>query len=294
MRKVRIAMVSFLSRFNRVQANVTHMIEFMGEAARCQAELICFPELAVQGLFTDAATMGQSAEPLDGPACRQLIEAAREYHIVVSTGMAVKTGNSTMVNAQVYLGADGVLGYAAKVHRCDCDMIYDAGDVWPVFDLGFAKVGTLICYDGEFPEAARCLALEGAEVIVMSFANGRCDPTGKPYDPKLWREQVLRWAPARAIENRAYVIACNHAGDVRDEDGIAGIPLIEPGQMHHWPGYSFVLDPTGQIVAETPRDDTGEHLLIAELDPDVINYWRKSANFLARRRPETYKRLQKK
>jgi len=227
-----------------------------------------------------------------GPLCRELIKAAQQYSLVVSVGMALRVGDRVF-NAQVYLDSTGPLGYSTKVHICGEEgKLFDPGDEWPVIDLGFAKIGTLICFDAEFPEAARCLALGGADIILMSFATGRCDSCGRPQDPLMWPDQVLSWAPARAYENRTFVIAVNHAGDVMDKEGLCGAAWVEPNVMHHWPGYSFVVSPGGQVIAESTRNHNRQRLLLAELNPDDLSHWRTAAgDFLNFRRPSTYQRI---
>ncbi len=289
---VKIACASIASHFGQTDRNVANMLMMIDEAAAAGADLVCFPEVSLQGYFTSPQRMHAAAQPLDGPACAQLVDAARRYDLVVSVGMALRQ-DDRVYNAQVYLSADGPIGYSTKVHICGEEgQLFDPGEDWPVIDLGFAKIGTLICFDAEFPEAARCLALAGADIILMSFATGRCDSCGRPQDPLQWPDQVLTWAPARAYENRTFVVAVNHAGDVMDERGICGATWIEPGEMHRWPGYSFVVSPSGQLIAASTRAHNRQRLLLAELNPEELSYWRRAAgDFLKFRRPSTYRRL---
>ena len=292
LRSVRVAAIAFASRFDRPRENAARMVDFAARAAARGADWVVFPEIALQGYHTDGELMRAAAEPLDGPILRPLLVAARQHQITLSVGMALRCGDRVL-NAQVHLGPNGVLGYAAKVHLGGEEAaMFDAGQRWPVVDLGFCRVGTLVCFDAEFPEAARSLALDGADVLLMSFATGRCDSCGRPQDPLAWPDQVLTWAPSRAYDNRTFVVATNHAGDIPDEDGIAGSSWIEPGALHRWPGYAFALDPGGQLVAESGRRDNREHMLLAELDPERLEFWRVGCgNFLLERRPETYTRL---
>ena len=292
MKSTKIAAVSMVSQFGRTEDNFEHMLGLIEQAAQQQVDLVCFPEIALQGYHADKQRMRQDAQTEDSPICRHLIESARAHRLVASVGMAYREGQK-VYNAQVFFGPDGILGFAPKVHLCGEELdIFDCGNEWPVIDLGFARIGTVICYDAGFPEAARCLALDGAEIILMSFATGRRDLSGRKQDPKLWREQVLRWAPARAYDNRVFVVAVNHAGNVRDEDNVVDVAWAETGEIHRWPAYSFVVDPSGELIAESARDHNNERVLFAELDPQRLDRWRQGVgDFLKHRRPETYRRL---
>ncbi|MCH2210687.1 MAG: hypothetical protein MK110_05260 [Fuerstiella sp.] len=280
------------SRFGRPEENLQRIVHWSETAAEQQANIVCFPEICLQGYHTDRSLMQRQAEPLDGPSCQRLVDVAARSGLVISVGMAVRQEHKVF-NAQVFLGADGPLGFAAKVHVCGEEaQMFHAGSGWPVVDLGFARVGTAICYDAEFPEAARCLALNGAEIVLMSFATGRCDSCGRSQDPQEWPAQVARWASARAYENRVFVLGVNHAGNVADDDRIAGASWVEPGAMHRWPGYSFAIDPGGEWISESARDHNHERLLMVDLDPQVLAQWRAgSGDFLHARRPETYTQL---
>lgn len=292
MRKTRIALASIASQFGRPEANLATMLDMIGRAARSGADLVCFPEVGLQGYHTDVHLMRSQAETLDGPSCTRLRAAARTHRLVVSVGMALRV-ERRVLNAQAFLGADGPLGFAAKMHLCEPEaQLFDPGDRWPVIDLGFARIGTVICFDAEFPEAARCLALDGADILLMSFATGRCDSCGRPQDPRAWPAQVGAWAPARAYENRVFVAAVNAAGDVHDADGVCATSWAPAGAVHRWPGYAFALDPSGALLAESSRAHNGQNLLLADLDPAALAQWRTGGgDFLLYRRPDTYGRI---
>jgi predicted amidohydrolase len=289
---IKIACASIASEFGQTATNLATMFKMIEEAAAESAQLICFPEVSLQGYHTDRQRVHREAETADGPSCSKLIEAAKQYDMTVSVGMALRVDDH-VYNAQVYLDKTGPLGYSTKVHICGEEgHLFDPGNDWPVIDLGFAKIGTVICFDAEFPEAARCLALEGADIILMSFATGRCDSCGRPQDPLNWADQVLTWAPARAYENRVFVVAVNHAGDVEDKEDLCGASWVKPGEMHRWPGYSFVVSPSGEVIAESARDHNQQRLLVADLDPADLLYWRSNDGDLIKyRRPETYGRM---
>ncbi|MCH2202525.1 MAG: carbon-nitrogen hydrolase family protein [Fuerstiella sp.] len=289
MQKTRAAVVSMASRFGRPAENLERIISWSKQAAEQEADIVCFPEICLQGYHTDVSLMHQQAELLEGPCCERLVEAAGRSDLVISVGMAIRQ-EEKVFNAQVFFGSDGPLGFAAKVHLCGEEAkMFHAGTGWSVIDLGFARVGTAICYDAEFPEAVRCLALKGAEIVLISFATGRCDSCGRSQDPLVWPAQVARWAPARAYENRIFVMGVNHAGNVADDDCIAGASWIEPGAVHRWPGYSFAIDPGGEWIGESACDHNDERLLVVDFDPQALAEWREgSGDFINARRPETY------
>jgi len=290
--KCRVALISFKSRFARPAENFGRISQWVRTAAGQSANLVCFPEMALQGYCDDVDAIRRHAETLDGAMCAELTAVAGECGLIISLGMALRVDDN-LLNAQVFVGADGVLGFAAKVHHGkDGHSSYSSGKTWPVIDLGFAKVGALICWDAEFPEAARCLALGGAEILLMSFATGRCDSSGRRQGPEEWAEQVLAWAPSRAYDNRVFVLGVNHAGGVRDEEGACDTALGDAHGIHHWPGYSFSVGPDGRLLAESTRNHNNERMLLVDLDPMLRERWRSgSGDFLANRHPETYERI---
>jgi len=285
-------LISFESRFGRPRENLTRILKWVRAAGKEGADLVCFPEVALQGYCDDADTMRRQAATVDGPMCAELAKVAGECGLVVSVGMALLV-DEKLLNAQVFIGAQGVLGYQAKVHHGkDGHPFYSSGSAWPVIDVGFAKVGTTLCWDSEFPEAARCLALDGAEIILMSFATGRCDSCGRRQAPGEWAEQVLRWAPSRGYDSRVFVLGVNHAGSVKDEKHLCLLALGDADGIHHWPGYSFAAGPDGALLAESARDHNGERMLVVDLDPQLREHWRAgSGASLEHRHPKTYQRI---
>ena len=310
MKDVKVASVAFRSEFGEPQTNCESMLACIAEAAGAGAAWVCFPEVALQGYHSDVDRMQREAEPLDGAYLTRLRHAAAHHAVTLSVGLALRLpteppGDGRVLNSVLHIGPDGKLRgeprCSGKVHaEKDMFAMPRPDESWPVVDLGFAKVGTVICFDAEFPEAGRSLALGGADVIFMSFATGRCDSKGNQasavgFD---WATDVLRWAPAIAYMNRCYCVASNHAGDVADPQGIASIESCRPpllkGDVHTWPGFCFCLNPDGEIVAESPRGSHQQSILYCKLDGSAVNTFRAAkhwGNMLAHRRPETYGRL---
>lgn len=152
-----------------------------------------------------------------------------------------------------------------------------------MFDIGKCKVGINICMDNWFPETTRILALQGAEVILMPFSwpsdwEAHWDGTTEERAVlRARREQILKVFPARALDNGVFLVMVDHVG--REAEDVA------------WhPGVSMIFDPNGDVVAETRGLE--EEILLAELDSEKLEKWRKDPHFpLTMRRPEIYHRL---
>ncbi len=138
---------------------------------------------------------------------------------------------------------------------------------YPVFDTAYAQVGVYICYDRHFPEGARCLGLNGAEIVFNPSA------TVAGLSEYLWKLEQ----PAHAVANGYFVGAINRVG------------CEEPWNIGEFYGQSYFCDPRGQIVAEAPRDK--DDIVVADLDLDMIREVRNTWQFYRDRRPETYDAL---
>ena len=277
-RPLKVAAVAFRSEFGDVAHNLHNMLGWMERAADEGADLVCFPEIALQGYCTVPSQIRELAEPVEGPACTALQQRASELGITVSTGMSLREGKS-VYNSQVFLGPSGFMGVQHKVHLCGNDRAYEPGDSWEIMRVGEWAVGTTICFDSEFPEASRILALKGAQLVLMSFATGRRNSLNRPAQPEDWMKEVMRWAPSRAYDNRIFVVGVNHAGDVRDDCGYAvanpdGRPEEEEwaprGTTHRWPGYSFIIGPQGTVLNEADRTRRDENMVVTELGPRLL------------------------
>jgi len=220
------------------------------------ADLVVLPELWPQGGFS-YDRWEEQAQPLDGPVVRALQDATRDLGVPVHMGSVVERDDTgRLFNTSVLLGADGsVLTTYRKVHLFGFGegepKLMTPGD-GPVVHEPF---GLATCYDLRFPEMFRALLDGGAEVVLL---------------PAAWpARRVRHWrllAQARAVENQSYVVACNTAGTH------AGVPMG---------GGSLVVDPWGDVVEEA---GTGEEVLVAELDLELVRSTRSSFPVLADRR----------
>src|SRR5262245_6127912 len=169
MQTIRVAAVSmngFLGEPERVLNNIAGWCE---RAAAEKAELVLFPELVVHGHCTP--NTWHVAEPVpDGPSVARLVQIARRHHLIVCAGLSEKE-RDIVYNTQVLVGPDGYIGKQRKLHLSRDEVFYyKGGRDLHVFDIGPCKVGIVICYDNQFPEVARVLALRGADLILMPHA----------------------------------------------------------------------------------------------------------------------------
>ncbi len=307
---LRVAAVAFRSEFGEPDLNLQKLLAWIEKAGDQGARLVCFPETALHGYCTCPDTIEKLAEPIGGSRMATIAAAAKAHDVAVGVGMALRDGNK-IYNSMVFIGPHGFIGAQHKMHLCGADHAYDPGERWQVFDVLGWRVGAPICFDCDFPESVRVLALQGADLIVMPFASGRRSSAGKRAEPGDWAQEVSRWTPARAFDNKVFVVGVNHGGAVRDPHGRAlanpyGKPDVEEwapaGSLHQWTGYCFVLDPEGRLVIEANPQCHEQNMVIADLDSDALERSRTSMDVkgpagmicgdcLAVRRYDTFARL---
>lgn len=264
-RTVHLALIQFESVLCDTVGNTAKACAMIKEAAAQGADLCVLPELFSTGyqLNVIGPRMPELMEPVDGPTVTALREAAREAGCYVIGGIAL-THDLTGVayNSSVVIDRQGnLLGCYDKQHLWALERFYfRAGDETPVFDTEFGRVGVMICYDMGYPEVARMLALQGADLIV-------CPSAWCAADMDVWKIN----APARALENTVFLAAVNRYGD---EEG-----LLMPGHTH-------VCNPRGGIIAELEEETEG--VLHVTVDLDDIASFRATSPYLRDRRPDLY------
>lgn len=290
MRATRVAAVSmngFMGEPERVLAAIDG---WCARAAEAKADLVLFPELVIHGHCTPNTR--EIAEPVpDGPSVRVLCEIARRHGLVVSAGLS-ETEDGVVYNTQVLAGPDGYIGKQRKLHMSRDEVKhYKGGGEIPVFDLGFCTVGTVICYDNQFPEIARVLALRGAEVLLMPhaarFKPWADTPEGEAAARRHSRAFVSVYA-LRARENACFAVLTDQAGRA----GTLGTyPEDHENQPHH-AGVALVWGPDGELLAGTQQERVQEEMIVADLDPALLARERALANYTLRtRRPELFGEL---
>jgi len=245
--------------------NLEKARRMMAEAGRSHSDLIVFPEL-----FATKHTelVGRAAaEPVpDGGICQALSEEARKHSMYVAGSLYEAKGDGVYNTVALFDREGNLRGKYHKVHLAPGEEeVAIPGSDYPVFETDFGKVGALICFDLNFPEAARCLALQGAEIILW--------PTMFSQPRAHYTDILMR---ARAIENQVYLVSANYAQK-----------CIDPSGVHI--GRSAIIDWDGQVLAETGRRE-GVATAIVDLDEPKVTYG-SPRGLLDDRRPETYGRL---
>ena len=255
------------------------------EAAGRGAQVICLPEMFRTPYFCQTETHAHFdlAEALDGPSVQALAPVARRLGVAVVIPIFERRAPGLYHNSAVILDADGgVAGVYRKMHIPDDPVFYEKFYFTPG-DLGFkaidtrhGRIGTLICWDQWYPEAARLTALAGAEVLFYPTAIG-WHPAEKAEFGAAQRDAWQTAQRAHAIANGCYVASVNRVGHERERDGDAGLEF--------W-GSSFVCDPFGVVIAEGSTDQ--EEILVATVDLGTIEETRRHWPFLRDRRIDAY------
>jgi predicted amidohydrolase len=280
-------MNGFLGQSERVLNGIARWCEL---AVAEKAEFVLFPELVVHGHCTP--NTWDLAEPVpDGPSVRRLLELARQNRLILCVGLSEKE-RDIVYNTQVLVGPDGYIGKQRKLHLSRDEVFhYKGGRELPVFDVGPCKIGIVICYDNQFPEVARVLALRGADVICMPHA-GRFklwdDTPQSEAAARRYTHSFLKKYALRARENACFAMLADQAGRAGNVDCW---PADSENQPHH-PGAALIWGPDGELIASTQEERIKEEIIVATLDAGQLGRERALANYMLRaRRPELFGEL---
>ncbi|MFP5349764.1 MAG: carbon-nitrogen hydrolase [Gammaproteobacteria bacterium] len=271
--------------------NLDASIAGIREAHARGARLVLLPELHTGVYFCQSEDVRRfdQAEPIPGPSTEELGALAKELDITIVGSLFEKRAAGLYHNTAVVLDGDGRLaGRYRKMHIPDDPGFYEKFYFTPG-DQGFVPIGTrtqrlgvLVCWDQWYPEAARMMALAGAEMLLYPTAIGwdpRDDAAEKSRQREAWRT-VQR---SHAIANGMPVLVCNRIGFEPDASGVgAGIEF--------W-GSSFIAGPQGEILAEAPADAPA--VLVAEIDRARTENVRRIWPFFRDRRIDAYQDLLK-
>ncbi|MBS1742963.1 MAG: acyltransferase [Bacteroidetes bacterium] len=258
------------------EAMLQKHIPLIDEAGKLGVQILCFQEIFNTPYFCPGQDKAwyDSAESVPGPTTDLMAAYAKKYNMVIIVPVYEKEQAGVLYNTAAVIDADGTyLGKYRKNH------IPHTGGFWekfffkpgnlgyPVFQTRYAKVGVYICYDRHFPDGARCLGLNGAEIVYNPSA------TTVGQSQYLWKLEQ----PAHAVANGYFMGCINRVGSEA------------PWNLGKFYGTSYFVNPLGQIFA-CASDDKDE-LLVAEFDLDLIEEVRSKWQFFRDRRPETYGKI---
>ena len=256
------------------KAMIDAHIPYIEQAAKEGVQILCFQEVFNGPYYCpsqDVKWYGLAEEIPNGPTTKIMQELAKKHKMVIIVPMYEREMAGVFYNTAAVIDADGTyLGKYRKNHIPQVagfweKFFFKPGNMgYPVFQTKYAKVGVYICYDRHFPEGARALGLNGAEIVFNPSA------TVAGLSQYLWELEQ----PAHAAANGYYIAAINRVGREM------------PWNIGEFYGSSYFANPRGKIVAQA--SPTENQLLTAELDMDVIDEVRNLWQFYRDRRPDTY------
>ena len=278
MDRFKVASVQMNALKDDLDHNLDVHVRFIAKAAKAGCRLVLFPELSVTAHYGDQQVV-QFAEPAgQGRIFTTIHDEAKKHAIAVSYGFC-ELAHGTHYNSQALVNPEGLIGVQRKVHASgDEYFCFRMGRSIEVFDLGFCRVGTLICYDAAFCEAWRVLSLRGAEVILLPHA-GRSG-MGK---------RIRRDRQIAGLRQRLKELPRDHGVYTRSNGVFAvfGNQVDFNGHSTHGGG-AFVVDPFGQVL-KASRASLHDQMIVAELNPELASRARRNTNYvLKKRRPEVY------
>jgi 5-aminopentanamidase len=244
------------------EANLIKIEEALKQASSASADLLVLPELMLSGLVSQEQLVA-AAEPREGESFRRVQEMVKSYPVGLVYSFPEYVSEEEIYITTCFMNHEGqALAYYRKTHLfTDESKLFSRGSEWVKVDLGDLTIGFLTCYDIEFPEPARALALQRVNLLVVNSANMA------PY------EYIHRlFIRARALENQCFVVYCNRLG---------------ANEVYEYHGQSAVIGPDGKLIAEIEEDM--EMVRIVDLSLEALEKSKTVFNYLADRRTELYK-----
>ena len=260
------------------KANIDNQMKLVEDAARQGVQMLCFQEIFTTPYFCaeQQTRWYEAVERIpDGPTVKMMQDVAKQHGMVLIVPIYEEEQTGVYYNSAAVIDADGkYLGKYRKTHIPHVapgfweKFYFRPGNLgYPCFDTAFARIGVYICYDRHFPEGARCLGLNGAEIIFNPSA------TVAGLSEYLWKLEQ----PAHAVANGYFVGAINRVG------------TEAPWNIGEFYGQSYFCDPRGQMIAVGTRDQ--DELIVADLDMDKIREVRNTWQFFRDRRPDAYSQI---
>ena len=276
---------------NDRDSNVARACDFIDQAAREKPDLIVLPEFFNNLYFAQYRDYKyvQWAEQDDGFTITRIKEKAKQHGVYIIATIYEQDQPGICFDTAMVIDQQGqIIGKYRKTHPAGYRALeliyYRYGSKYPVFEIHDWKVGIVICYDLHFPESARCVALNGAELIIVPFASpvGYLSPDSSSLPDSAGPDSIdktgwlSRWnarMTCRAIENIAFLAPCNHTG--QEGDAV-------------FCGSSRIVDPKGEVIVDAGEE---EKVITAELDRQFLINARQTTPFLRDRRPHLYKAI---
>jgi beta-ureidopropionase len=257
------------------KANLEKNLQFIEEAAKQGVKIICMQEVFTTPYFCAEQNPHwyESVERIpDGPTVKLMQDVARRHGMVIIVPIYEEEITGVYYNTAAVIDADGrYLGKYRKNHIPHTapgfweKFYFKPGNLgYPTFETAFARIGVYICYDRHFPEGARILGLNGAEIVFNPSA------TVAGLSEYLWELEQ----PAHAVANGYFIGAINRVG------------YEQPWNIGEFYGKSYFCNPRGKIIAQASRDN--DELVVADLNLDEIREVRNIWQFFRDRRPESY------
>jgi len=260
------------------EAMLAKHMPFIEEAAKKGVQILGLQEIFNGPYFCPSQDKRwyEAAESIPGPTTELFQGIAKKHGMVIVLPIYEQEMRGVFYNTAAVIDADGkYLGKYRKQHIPQVAGFWEkyffrpGNGGYPVFQTAFAKVGVYICYDRHFPEGARCLGLNGAEIVFNPSA------TVAGVSQYLWKIEQ----PAHAVANGYFVAASNRVG------------TEAPWNIGKFYGTSYFVNPRGQILAEASEDK--DELVVADLDLNLIDEVRQAWQFFRDRRPDAYSELVK-
>ncbi|MDT5121238.1 MAG: beta-ureidopropionase [Acidobacteriota bacterium] len=260
------------------RANIEKHVKMIEDAAKQGVQILCMQEVFTTPYFCaeQQTRWYEAVEKVpDGSTVKLMQEIAKQHGMVIIVPIYEEEIAGIYYNTAAVIDADGkYLGKYRKNHIPHVapgfweKFYFKPGNLgYPAFDTAYARIGVYICYDRHFPEGARILGLNGAEIVFNPSA------TVAGLSEYLWKLEQ----PAHAVANGYFIGAINRVGHE------------QPWDIGEFYGQSYFCNPRGQLIAEAPRDK--DALVVADLDLDMIRQVRNTWQFFRDRRPESYEQL---
>ena len=258
--------------------NIEKHLAMIDDAGKQGVQILCMQEVFTTPYFCAEQQVRwyEAVEKIpEGPTTKLMQEQAKKHKMVIIVPIYEEEITGIYYNTAAVIDADGTyLGKYRKNHIPHVNpgfwekFYFRPGNLgYPTFDTAYARIGVYICYDRHFPEGARALGLNGAEIVFNPSA------TVAGLSEYLWKLEQ----PAHAVANGYFVGAINRVGHE------------QPWDIGEFYGQSYFCDPRGQIIAQAPRDQ--DALVVADLDLDLIREVRNTWQFFRDRRPDSYAEL---